>query len=1068
MNARHLLLLCLAWGGARLGAVENVTVGVLAAPEAREVAEAVELELQKLPGVELVERGDLSAALAEQGLAVAGLTLGGSVEAGRLSRAEILLIVARERLEAGESLVLRCVRTSPGVIAWQHFLAAKTAPEAVAALVAERLASTLAGARVPGVIVSVPAPAVGFAGGDAVRRGQEFHRALLHRLAAQPGVWVLERQRIEALAWEGALEGGDFISRRLDAVIACQLSHPPGRPGELEVTASGAGRLVVLEGRRDAAGELGTRLAVVLFPEIKGAGEADVTAEARLMSRAALDAEERLADWRYVDELSAGAFFLGDRSHATVSLRAMSLLRRACGLRVFIQGNFRDPVNSFVPAGVLDGVWREVALHPERLPEALGLATEAMNVYAGHLPDFGGSKGARVFGKLWVAQHAVIAHALLRAAVGGPTGKTSAGEIAALRQALRRLCSAVVQPERDADGGADMAALMLLGAGYWADSVAEVFALQKDALADYRKLAPQDVGALDVFFGAPPSFSTGAVGTRRGALPQPREQTIHFVAATGEGGEGFQPLLDAEAHVRLAGSENDYEGLVAFRHLYQRDQLTAEERRAILPLLAWALETPGSRAETRLREEPRVTLIDAARAFDPRATASMLVDYAEKFAAIKDRQASILSWTAPFELLLTALNDCAPTAEEARRFAAAMQQLRAPDHPAHRALPPGITDRHGRLVEQGGFYDELVKLLTRVPGGMPELFVTTVPAPQLDAQAVRETRKTRLVWEAPDPAGTRQIHFLLGPHPGDVAGRVLIRQPRTALTLVDCNHGTASEMALPERETPADREAYQRLTMVRPRNGRARSGNHWLLLRPPGRTVDWALLVSDWPAGTWRKIRGVPDFDDEVLVGDLLYAIYEDRGSKEAWGHLVIDLMNGEWRLLTHSGGRDGLPDVGTKKPTNITAGGDGRIVLEGKRPLRYDPATGGIEPLDPTRRKSLPSAPEPEELAARKVTYKLLPDGSGSEPMRGWEAWAPLLETPGVAHLVSRWHGAVKECLPITALPEALRDAAIEKIPGRDELLFIAPVKFVRGRTVQAVATLSYKEEDWVAAAQK
>jgi TolB-like protein len=172
--------------------------------ETATLADQMLATLSKRPDVALLEREQISRALREQHAQLAGLGFQDSLRLGKLLKADGLLIVSAPQ---GEKLVVaRLVAVDPGVILWSWRLPqqADDTGNVVETMVSRlsTLLPKLSVSREAAVPISVLNLRNAVGGPDAAALERELTELLIDRLAHEPAVFVLERQKMALLGFE--------------------------------------------------------------------------------------------------------------------------------------------------------------------------------------------------------------------------------------------------------------------------------------------------------------------------------------------------------------------------------------------------------------------------------------------------------------------------------------------------------------------------------------------------------------------------------------------------------------------------------------------------------------------------------------------------------------------------------------------------------------------------------------------------------------------------------------------------------------------------------------------------
>lgn len=223
------LLLHLIWLLALFAprAFAEVRLAILSEPGAQAEAALLTAELARQPVV-LLERAEIERIFAEQKLPSAGLAPAQLPGVGRLLHANGVIFLAKEK----SSLAMRIVAVNPGVVvaSWREDAPADAGPWSREA--AARIAALLpklgvqADAAVPVSVLDLRATR---ARPEAAGIERELTLLLTHRLAHEPALFVLERQRMETLEREKTEEpGAPFWTGRwlIDGAIEQGITEP--------------------------------------------------------------------------------------------------------------------------------------------------------------------------------------------------------------------------------------------------------------------------------------------------------------------------------------------------------------------------------------------------------------------------------------------------------------------------------------------------------------------------------------------------------------------------------------------------------------------------------------------------------------------------------------------------------------------------------------------------------------------------------------------------------------------------------------------------------------------------
>ena len=216
--SRHIprIFVCLALCvGVSLPAKAATKLAVLGTRDQRDATAVLIAGLSKNPDAyAILEREQLERVMAEPALQGQGLSLATATQAARLLDADGVLWVESEKFQDRQGVITRlCAVDSGVVVGWQIDDAPLPDLEGWAGLMAKRIGTW----RAKLDIVrdrAVPLSFVDIRGATnsetANRSGQTLRTLLGIRLTAQPELFVLERWRLDELAWESVLAGDSF------------------------------------------------------------------------------------------------------------------------------------------------------------------------------------------------------------------------------------------------------------------------------------------------------------------------------------------------------------------------------------------------------------------------------------------------------------------------------------------------------------------------------------------------------------------------------------------------------------------------------------------------------------------------------------------------------------------------------------------------------------------------------------------------------------------------------------------------------------------------------------------
>lgn len=314
-------------------------------PALREWADVLTATFTAEPGLALLERAEIQRVLAEQAATAtttATATSSADLQLGQQLGAQGLLTLALTR-EAGQTrLLVRLLAVQPGIILsstqypWPIEGASDWPPAVRAGIV-----PLLPKLTVPGRD-AIPVSVVNLRSAVQSRDGQQLEKdltlLLIHRLARQPGLFVLERQRLDELAaekemkgFEGAAAASFWNGRYLVEGVVDRDGFAPDRlTVHLRLTGPNGAAPIAL----DAAGPraeparvidaLARQLFVRLGQDKAGLATWDPRAEA---ARFLTEAEWALR-WKAFEQArwaAESAWALGDRSVAAARLRVLAL-----------------------------------------------------------------------------------------------------------------------------------------------------------------------------------------------------------------------------------------------------------------------------------------------------------------------------------------------------------------------------------------------------------------------------------------------------------------------------------------------------------------------------------------------------------------------------------------------------------------------------------------------------------------------------------------------------------------------------------------------------------------------
>ena len=201
--------------GSAVSAISAVKLAVWGTEDQRDFTACLIAEISRNPNdYTVLERELLERVVAEAGLQAQGVTLAKSLEVGRLSGASGVLWVEGGNIGGRQVVITRlCAAVSGVVVGWQIDDGPLPDPEGWSRIMAKRVASWRAKLDIPrarAVALSI-VDIRGAADSEKSDQSAQTLRTLLgSRLTAEPELFVLERWRLEELAWENVLGGNPF------------------------------------------------------------------------------------------------------------------------------------------------------------------------------------------------------------------------------------------------------------------------------------------------------------------------------------------------------------------------------------------------------------------------------------------------------------------------------------------------------------------------------------------------------------------------------------------------------------------------------------------------------------------------------------------------------------------------------------------------------------------------------------------------------------------------------------------------------------------------------------------
>jgi hypothetical protein len=212
-------------------AVDPPRVAIVAAPSATAAEGLLTVELSR-QSIALLERAEVDRVLREQELSLAGLSSGQMVQLGALLGADGLVFLKTEMVGGKEVLAVRLVAVHPGVIvgAWQEnsppadLAEWSRATTAVVTALLPKLQVTRE-AAIPISVVNLRATR---ARAEAAGIESELTLLLIHRLAHEPALFILERNQMDVLLNEKREEQVPFWTgcNLIDGDIEQNLTEP--------------------------------------------------------------------------------------------------------------------------------------------------------------------------------------------------------------------------------------------------------------------------------------------------------------------------------------------------------------------------------------------------------------------------------------------------------------------------------------------------------------------------------------------------------------------------------------------------------------------------------------------------------------------------------------------------------------------------------------------------------------------------------------------------------------------------------------------------------------------------
>ncbi len=222
----------------------------------------VAASLSKLENISLIERADLDRLLKEQAFAAAGLTgEAGAVKLGQLLNADAVLWMGDGA--SAKDITLRVIAVRTGLVLGLETTPRENAPEAALALTGRALPKLSVLPESTWLVTLT-------AGEDVKHFGspeRELERILALRLAHEPGVFVLERRRLETL-----VEGEKFAAGPAQSLLggSCQLEIRVRRDTANPALLAASVVATFRDGSRKSVVASGSTLAELVEPLVQG------------------------------------------------------------------------------------------------------------------------------------------------------------------------------------------------------------------------------------------------------------------------------------------------------------------------------------------------------------------------------------------------------------------------------------------------------------------------------------------------------------------------------------------------------------------------------------------------------------------------------------------------------------------------------------------------------------------------------------------------------------------------------------------------------------------------------
>jgi len=380
--------------------VRTPRLAVVADPEAARLADQMTVALSKRQDVVLLDRDEMGRILREQQTQLEGLGFQETLRLGRLMKADGLLVISAT---ADKQLMFaRLIAEDPGVILWSwEFPAGVTGEGQTVAIIEKRLGLLLPKlevSRQAAVPLSVLNLRNAVDGTDASSLERELTELLMDRLAHEPAVFLLERQKLAELGlekeflsattndfWTGRYLLDGTISRKgSNIVVDARLRSPSGgQPQPFQQSGEAADKKALID-----------RLVRQVMDAVRKPSSA-VDWRPQEEAQQFFEEAQWALQWQLFDQArsaSESAWALGDHSDALVSLRIRSY--GASASAVIIQHN-RPSTHEAVEWSVRNSA-SALNMHRHRPPtqEALEWSVRSLELYQDTLPDVEGEPAA--------------------------------------------------------------------------------------------------------------------------------------------------------------------------------------------------------------------------------------------------------------------------------------------------------------------------------------------------------------------------------------------------------------------------------------------------------------------------------------------------------------------------------------------------------------------------------------------------------------------------------------------------------------------------------------------------